>query len=239
MSVVALKKPDAFGQQIADLYLEQGFQSLSKRDLDLLIFILLELDGALDKKWDNYKVAQLLRITPQKAKLLRRDAYARWRPLVSENRREALREILSGILTVQNIKAGAKYASEKTKKDGFLAVRIEHPADRVEFEQAVLEVGAIPVYERNRDVIDVSFDTLLRIAEKYEFIAKEPEAIRDALEALAPQTQDIEGFLKTPVTELTWAEARKALNDVGAKFVRGAAGDSLGTLFKLVFPFLP
>ncbi|MBK9067350.1 MAG: hypothetical protein IPL76_10785 [Gemmatimonadetes bacterium] len=164
MSEITLKHPETFGQALVDIYLKQGFQSLSKRDMDLLIFLLLELDGAVDRESTNYEVARRLRLTPARVKTLRQDAYARWRPLVPTDRKATLQRILREALTTEKIKSGSKYASEKTRDHGFLAIRIEHADDRQEFEQAVLDSGGLPIYERNPDVLVLSFDTLLAVA---------------------------------------------------------------------------
>lgn len=46
MAKISLNDPNGFAENLLVRYLEQGFQSLSKRDTDLLIFLLLERDGA-------------------------------------------------------------------------------------------------------------------------------------------------------------------------------------------------
>lgn len=192
MSEVKLKDPAQFGQKLLSLYLEQGFQSLPKRDLELLIFLLLEIDGAIDRRESNYVVARKLRVTPTRVKALRRDAYARWRPLIGESREDALQRILGSVLTVENIEAGAKHASEKSRKEGFIAVRIEHSDDRGEFEQVIMDVGAIPIYERNRDVLVVRFDTLIAISEKLGLLGQDSRRARSELKELAPAAEELE-----------------------------------------------
>lgn len=47
MQPIELKDAAAFGSEFLRLTLLQGFQSLTKRDLELLIFVLLERDGAI------------------------------------------------------------------------------------------------------------------------------------------------------------------------------------------------
>jgi hypothetical protein len=238
MSEVKLKDPAQFGQKLLSLYLEQGFQSLPKRDLELLIFFLLEIDGAIDRKDNNYIVARKLRVTPTRVKALRRDAYARWRPLIDESRKDALQRILESVLTVENIEAGTKHASEKSRKEGFIAVRIEHPDDQGEFEQAIMDVGAIPIYERNRDVLVVRFDTLIAISEKLGLLGQDSRRVRSELKELAPAAEELEDFLKKPIQKLTWAEARSVLNSVGAKAIAGLVDTKVTDVLKIVFPFL-
>ena len=238
MTPIKLNNPALFGQKLAELYLEQGFQSLPKRDLDLLFFILLEIDGTIGKGDKSYDVARKLRITEERVKSLRKYAYARWRTLIEEPPQEALKRIISRILTIENIKAGAVHASEKKREDGFLAVMIEHPDDRAEFEHAIKDSGAIPVYERNTEVIDVRFDTLIKIAEDNNFFDNNPKAIRDALKDIEPSAEALDDLLKTPVTKLKWKDVRAALNSLGADAIKSLATSKIESLLKIVFPFM-
>ena len=93
MHAIELKDPAGFGNEFLRLTLLQGFQSLTKRDLELLIFVLLERDGAIDRGDSNASVALQLRVTPAKVKGLRRDGYARWRALVPEDADAALQNL--------------------------------------------------------------------------------------------------------------------------------------------------
>jgi len=239
MLPIELKDPAAFGNEFLRLTLLQGFQSLTKRDLELLIFVLLERDGAIDRAESNFIVAGKLRVTPAKVKALRRDGYARWRALVPEEREAALQRIVATVLTEANLRAGAKHVSERSRKDGFLAVRIEHPDDQQQFEQAILDVGALPVYERNREVVAVRFDTLLAIAERWGFLQTDPAHIRGELKKLAPASEEVAELLKKDVGKLRWQDARNALNSLGADAIASTAEGGLKALLKLVFPFLP
>jgi len=239
MSPIDLKDPAAFGQEFLRLTLLQGFQSLTKRDLELLIFMLLERDGAIARADSNFTVAGQLRVTPAKVRALRRDAYARWRALVPEQREAALQRIVATVLSEANLRAGAKHVSERSRKEGFLAIRIEHPDDQQQFEQAILDVGALPVYERNREVVAVRFDTLLAIAERWGYLQTDPVLIRNELNKLAPTSEAIADLLKKDVAKLRWQDARQALNSLGAETIAKSAEDGLAGLLKVVFPFLP
>ena len=239
MHNIELKDPASFGNEFLRLTLMQGFQSLTKRDLELLIFVLIERDGAINRSDSNAAVALQLRVTPAKVKGLRRDGYARWRALVPEEGEAALQRIVAAVLTEANLRSGAKHVSERSRKEGFLAVRIEHPDDAQRFEQAILDVGAIPVYERNREVVAVRFDTLLNIAERWNYLQPDPQATLDALKKLAPASEEVADLLKKDVTQLRWVDLRRALNSLGAKAISSTAEGGLKGLLKLVFPFIP
>lgn len=239
MSSIELRDPAAFGSEFLRLTLLQGFQSLTKRDLELLIFVLLERDGAVGRDESNAAVAARLRVTPAKIKALRRDGYARWRALVPEDDDAALRRIAATVLTEANLRSGARHVSERSRKDGFLAIRIEHPDDAQRFEQAILAVGALPVYERNREVVAVRFDTLLKIAEKWGYLQPDAEKIAKELKKLSPASDEVADLLKKDISKLRWEDARNALNSLGAKAIASTAEGGLKGLLKIVFPFIP
>ena len=239
MHAIELNDPAGFGNEFLRLTLLQGFQSLTKRDLELLIFVLLERDGAIDRGASNAAVALQLRVTPAKVKGLRRDGYARWRALVPEDADAALQRIAATVLTEANLRSGAKHVSERSRKEGFLAIRIEHPDDAQRFEQAIVEVGALPVYERNREVVAVRFDTLLKIAERWGYLPPDPQAAVAALKKLAPASEEVADLLKKDVTQLRWDDVRRALNSLGAKAVSSTVEGGLKGLLKLAFPFIP
>lgn len=239
MSSIELKDPAAFGSEFLRLTLLQGFQSLTKRDLELLIFVLLERDGTVGRDESNATVAARLRVTPAKIKALRRDGYARWRALVPEDDDDALRRIAAAVLTEANLRSGARHVSERSRKEGFLAVRIEHPDDAQRFEQAILAVGALPVYERNREVVAVRFDTLLKIAEKWGYLQPDAEKIAKELKKLSPASEEVADLLKKDIAKLRWEDARNALNSLGAKAIASTAEGGLKGLLKIVFPFIP
>lgn len=239
MPPIELKDPAGFAEQFLRLSLMQGFGSLNKRDMELLTFVLLERDGAISRSSSNAVAALQLRITPARVKSLRRDGYARWRALVPEESDAALQRIVATVLTEDNLRSGAKHVSERAKKDGFLAIRVEHPDDAQQFEQAILEVGALPVYERNREVVAVRFDTLLKIAERWGYLQPDPAAIARELKKLQPAASEVADLLQKDITKLRWEDARNALNSLGAKAIASTAEGGLKGLLKIVFPFLP
>ena len=239
MQQLELKDPAAFAAEFLRQTQLQGFGALSKRDLELLVYVLLERDGAIDRNSSNHAAASLLRITPAKLRALRSDGYARWRQLVAEPADVALRRILGHVLTDANLRAGSRHVSERSRKDGFLAVRVEHPDDRLQLEQAILDAGALPVYERNREVLAVRFDTLVALAERGGFLQPDVEAMLKELRRLAPASEELADLLKKDLAKLRWDDLRSALNSLGAKAVSGSAESGLKGLLKLVFPFLP
>lgn len=238
MQPLELNDPAAFGREFLRQTQLQGFGSLTKRDLELLMFVLLERDGAIDRAASNHAAAAQLRVTPARLKALRRDGYARWRQLADEAPADALPRILATVLTAENLRAGARHVSERARRDGFLAVRVEHPDDLARFEQAILDVGALPVYERNREVVAVRFDTLLRLAEQHGHLQPDPQAVARELQKLAPAAEEVTDLLRKDVGQLRWDDVRNALNALGARAVAGTLEGGVHRLLALAFPFL-
>jgi hypothetical protein len=118
-------------------------------------------------------------------------------------------------------------------------VRIEHPDDRQQFEQAILDAGGLPVYERNREVLAVRFDTLVALAERSGFLQPDTEVVVARLRALAPASQELAELLRKDVSSLRWQDVRNAINSLGARAVAASAEGALRGVLKLVFPFLP
>ncbi len=150
-----------------------------------------------------------------------------------------MQRIVANVLTEDNLRSGAKHVSERSRKEGVLAVRIEHPDDAQQFEQAILDVGALPVYERNREVVAVRFDTLLKIAERWSYLQPDPQATVRELQKLTPTAEEVAHLLKKDIAQLRWEDVRRALNSLGAKAVVSTAEGGLKGLLKIVFPFIP
>jgi hypothetical protein len=207
----------SFGQRIPDQLVLQGFQTLGKRDIELLVVYLLEQDGALAKTMTNFEVASLLRLPPLKVKGLRREAYARWRPLREEERREALIAIMRELFTQERIESAMKHVSEPDKRAGFIAVRIEHPADFTLMEQAVIEANGIPKFERNQDVLLIRFDVLLEMARRLGVLEEDDKALVRAIQAEFRGKAKLEEILGKDLSKLKGADLRQALNDLAIK----------------------
>jgi len=170
-------------EELLRAFFENGWGSLSKRDLELLLFLLLEKDGALERNASNYDLARRLRLTEGRVALLRRDAYARWRFLLPETTATILRRILRASLAANQLETTMKFATARRMKDGFIPLLVEHPDDRAELERAIKEAQGIPIYERNREVVLIHHETLFAIAEKHQLLPQNLQEIQGNLKA--------------------------------------------------------
>ncbi len=218
------RQVQTFGRRFLGGYLKGGFQSLSKRDIDCLVYFNLELSGAIDPRLDNHSAAQLLRITPQKLRGLRKDSYARWS--TEDERIEMLRETLRTYFSPRALKGVLRDMSSELFKNQTLPILIEHPAERAEFVQAIKELYGVPRYARNREVLLVPIDTLLAVAEYLGLSDHDTAAAAAARKAFDSDT-DLKKLLATDIRKLNGTKVRAALNQVGASLLAEAATGGL------------
>lgn len=108
------------GRAIDELIAERGLGAISKKDYELLIFHHLASAGEL-KSYDNYLLANKLKVTETKIKSLRLESSIRHKPADHK-------AVLGG--TVQRI------IDEMLKPDflgGMVSIALENPIDRREF----------------------------------------------------------------------------------------------------------
>jgi len=228
-----LNDPAGFGQRILNQYTTEGWGSLSKRDLELLVFILLEKDGVLRRNDSNYDLGRMLRITEAKVSALRRDAYARWRPLIDEQSGDVLRRVFKQAIDQERLQQTIKFATDRKMVEGFIPMLVEHPDDRSEVEHAIKAAGAIPIYERNREVLLVHHETFLKIADDIGILETDPKKIQIQLQKMLGDQQSLKDFLTTPIKKLTVDSARTALNDAGYIILEGGLRNLLPNFLKV------
>ncbi|MGE3966033.1 MAG: hypothetical protein AB7I09_18195 [Planctomycetota bacterium] len=232
---LAGKSAESFAHQFVQKYLQGGFQSLLKRDVDLLVFYELERSGAVDEWASNHEVARVLRITPRRVATLRHDSYARWAD--TEHRRRRLERRLKNYFTEANIAAVLRESRPEDLKSGLLPVLLEHPAERADFEEAIKRVRGVPRYERNREVLLVSFHALTELMAMVQ-LGRQP---KEALELLARELAKhatLKSLLRKDVTKISTAEARAVLNDVGATITAKAVENSTPGLLASLWSIL-
>ena len=100
------KATEVFARTFLEKYLTFGFQSLGKKDIELLLFYALEQSqiSNISPTLDNHIVAHRLKLTPDKVRKLRREAMARWGDEASAGRllRRQLHEYFSDAQSFQN-----------------------------------------------------------------------------------------------------------------------------------------
>lgn len=229
-----LKNPESFANSFIDLALKNGFGSMAKRDIDLLIYYLLERDGAISRSATNHAVAGILNISVSKATSCRRDAYARWRGIFGEGTDESIKALLLNMLSEKSVEMAAKHSRRSLRSDGLLPLWIEHPIDRMDFERVILDAGGIPQRDNHPDVILVRIDVLIQIAEKY-LQPQDAKYVANELKKISPGSEDVRALLAKDFSKIDWNDIRSVVNKLGAQVVEGELTASIPSVFRVMF----
>lgn len=224
-----------FAEVFLGTYGAQGFQALSKRDTDLLLFYTLEASGVLDSRAGNHDVARLLRVTPRRVALLRRDAWARWAEPTDV--REHLTFTLRSVFQPAPLERLLRENRGRWKQDGLLPLLLEHPSDRDEVEQFLKSAHSTPHHARNPEVLLVPKDQVVPLL---DFAASGLDKARQGAikKAFASNTK-LGEFLTRDISKLSAAEARAVLNNtVGAIFEKASVDLAAKGLSALTLGYL-
>lgn len=144
------KDAEAFVETFLSRYLERGFGSLQKREIDILVFHLLSSIPAIDGR-SNYEIANFLKIPEGRVKSLRLEAALKHQPA---NHKAVLGKIVLELI------------EEMKKPDfdgGYVSVALEDPVQKREFEYAVKKTGYPVEYGINRELLKVKPISLLAV----------------------------------------------------------------------------
>lgn len=169
------------GARFLTEYMDRGGPSLGKRDVDLLVFHCLESAGVVDAATSDFEVANRLRITPARARLLRRDAHIRW----GEPRRGLTAEEFRTVLADVD-------ASAFTRANPVVRLRCRHPYLAHLVEAGLTEFGLYPEYEHNRSVLRMHVAALFVLARRLDADTDlVVEAIRGAAERAGDEARPL------------------------------------------------
>ena len=198
-------------QKFLDIYLKNGFQSLSKKDIDLLIFYFMEQDELIEGNTNYYK-SKFLRITPNKLATLQLESYMRWG---DENRGEILREFFRKTFEEKRLNKIIEEQRDIIKK-GKIPLTIENSVERLQLERTLKEINSNIEYTLNKEVIVVDVKTLFEIV---YFSIDNKEKIKQLLNNI--EELDVYEYLtKKDFRNITFDEYRKLLNQIGFEGIK-------------------
>lgn len=225
----------AFAQGFLGAYATHGFQSLSKRDTDLLLFYTLETSGVLDSRMSNHDTARRLRLTPKKVSALRREAWARWAS--PGDVQEHLRQTLRATFKPAVLKRVLQDNLSVWKKERLVPLLLEHPSDHSEVEQFLKTQHCIPHYAKNREVLLVPHDQIVPLLE-HAADGLDAKRQREIKKSFAENTT-LKELITKDLSKLSWEETRAALNQaLGAVFEKAAVDAAAKALSGVVSGFL-
>ena len=219
-------KSKEFLEYFLQFYLQNGFQSLSKKDIDLLLFYLMEEYNIFNGK-DNYQKAKQLKITPTKLKSLQLESYMRWG---KQTQKEILLKLFTRIFSQENIKSITREQENKLEK-GYIPLMIENPVEKLELERILKENNSIVDYNLNKEVIDVKLHTLILIS----YLTNDnKEKLLKELNKFSQQHSLKELVTKKDIKELTIDDFRQIINEVGYESLSHISKEVLSSLIKVI-----
>lgn len=144
------KDAEGFAESFLDRYLANGFGSMQKREIDVLLFHLLSSIEQIKGK-SNYEIANFLKIPEGRVKSLRLEATLKYQ---QANHKAVLAKIVTELI------------DEMKKPDfagGYLSVALEDAVQKREFEHAVKKSGYQVEYGINRELLKIKPLSLLAI----------------------------------------------------------------------------
>lgn len=184
-----------FSDEFLARFLDGGFGTLPKREIEILVFHLISRTRELAAK-SNYDIANRLKITESRVKSFRLEAHLRYGQLAH---REALKQIVALFF---------KDRSNKLSLDGdTISFGLEDPVLKREFEHAVKKVGHVSDTSFNREMVKVRTHVFLAVLftnfdnlydDFVEAVREEQGATRDHQEIVSetlPISERMERFL--------------------------------------------
>jgi len=137
------KQYENFGKKFIERYLAYGFGSMTKSEIDTLVFHLISGSEGINGE-SNYHIANRLQITESRVKALRMNAALKYN---QANHKNVLAVIVKRYID----------ALQKTDfEGGVVAISLENPVEQRELEHAVKLKGEMIEYGINREILKIS-----------------------------------------------------------------------------------
>jgi hypothetical protein len=177
--ITDLNKKAQFTEQFLKEYIEKGFGSISKKEIDLLVFHLLSKLANLDKI-SNYNLALKLKLTPTKIKNLRFERSLKYSQLTEKEIKESFIESLK------------KSAIKVNKTSSWIILSIEDLFVREAIKAKLKDLAQLSDSSFNSEIITLDFEAFASLMEYFydEEIKINSSKIKEILEYLKAETSN-------------------------------------------------
>ena len=159
MKYLTESEKSILGIKLVDFYMDNGFGTKSKKEIDLFLFGLLK-DTSTIKSLSIYELSNFLKITDSKVKNLILESGLRYPRNDEKYRIELIRKVTNSILN---------QATLKVEFDGKnLKFLLDDPIERREFECLVKLEGYFVDTSYNKDLVSVRLIAFIDVISKYE-----------------------------------------------------------------------
>ncbi len=139
-----------FGKEFLKHYLYDGYGTMPKKEIDILVFHLISESKDIKGK-TNYEVANKLSLTESKVKGLILESSLKYNPA---DHKAVVIKIVSRL---------AEEINRSDSKTENIKISLENPIEKREFERAVKKLGCYVDYTLNKEVLKVDAFLLLEI----------------------------------------------------------------------------
>ena len=143
------KKRENFSKEFLSHYLYASFGSMSKSEIEILIFHLLSNDF---EGLSNYEISNLLKISETKVKSLDMNAHLRY-PRQSGD--EIVRETLVDI--------AKKFSVIYNEQNGEVKIHIQNSVQKREMINAINNLGSFADYSLNNEILKIRINILFSL----------------------------------------------------------------------------
>ncbi|MCL9685879.1 hypothetical protein [Legionella maioricensis] len=199
---------DEFTKEFLNKYLELGFGSLSKHDIDLLVYYLIKKHSKLFNGKSNYELSSLLKITERKLQSIQIESYLRYENIsISINLNELIGKIGSGDI---------KPEIEGDK----IRILIDSPVLKRDFEYAITTIGHLVDYSFNKNILT------LRLSSFFEALGNTASGIglkKQLIDFLRKQQKNSED-IQIEIEQKSWwskqfSSFKTAVKEEAAQFI--------------------
>ena len=208
-----LNKKELFTDQFLSGYLNNGFGTISKKEIDLLVFHLLSELADLDKI-SNYNLALKFKLTPIKIKNLRFERRLKYCQLTEEQIKDTFIESLK------------KSAIKVNKTSSWLILSIEDSFVREAIKALLKELTQLSDSSFNSELITLDFDAFASLMNHFyeEEITKNTFELKEIIDYFKSETSN--------------KEEKISFKNLFKEFAIGAANKAGEETMGLAFSFL-
>lgn len=190
---------DKFSTQFLKKYSESGFGSLSKHDIDLLIFYLIDNEKLFDGK-STYEISNLLSLPESKVKTIQLESYLKYS---EKNYKKYLKEIANKI---ENGELKPELDGEKIK------FSLENPIMKRELENIIKKLGHLVDYSFNKDIVSIKLPVFIAALKEIDqkssdhilkSITKEFKDNQKIMEEIKAKDFSLSSFLKKHAADIS------------------------------------
>lgn len=202
------EKAIEFANEFIEAFTSPAFGSISKTEVDNLVFRLLIKAGALKSSSQIYEIARVLNVTPAKA----RNLLFQWQLRNIDNKDDLDKALKTSLTSVKF-----------TSNSGLLMFGVESPLVRAELRSRLKSKGVFPDSSFSSDLIKVSVEHFVEFLDTLVDDATKEEICK----ALVEDKQLKDDSFKPLVIQ--------ALKDMGKKAVGQGATELVGRFVQAIF----